>query len=180
MQVSHTNTSVCVKLIHSCVTVHALLNILVFLTCPLASVTKPSSFLRRPFASTPKPGYGICLVWMQPWPEGWTRAATSPLATVRGGRQCTEVLPRELLFTAGVQVCETARKSVSPSLVSRTFALDCQAVSPLESIAGRANSLCLCCPGSDFHLPDLFHCWILSRMSQIPCCWVGCSQSLPL
>lgn len=83
MQVSHTNTSVCVKLIHCCVTVHA---------CWTFSYSHASAYyllqhhkailIPRPgetSTSTAKPRCGICPTWLQSWADGWSGALTAPL-----------------------------------------------------------------------------------------------------
>nr|XP_020746635.1 ras-associated and pleckstrin homology domains-containing protein 1-like [Odocoileus virginianus texanus] len=66
MQVSHGHECVCQahSLLCDCA---RLLNILILI--PLTSIKKPSSFFWRPSTSSPKPSYGICLMWMQSWTE---------------------------------------------------------------------------------------------------------------
>lgn len=87
--VSHDHECVCQahSLLCDCA---RLLNILILI--PLTSIKKPSSFFRRPSSSSPKPSYGICLMWMQSWTERWTPVITSPSATVQGVVPCSEAL----------------------------------------------------------------------------------------
>lgn len=119
----------------------------------LTSFKKTSSFLERPSTSTPKPSYGICLMWMQSWTKRWTPATPFPLARVQVGSSAQRPSHRGLPCWTGVWKPKVRNHSPSPLkqvLWQEIFPtlLDSPAIWKYCWVI--ELSLCLCCPGSPF------------------------------